>query len=628
MDRLSPDAPVILGSYRLLSLLGKGGMGRVYLARPDNCGPDTAPVAVKLIRADLTDPADKQSFRRRFSREVAAARKVNGEWTARVLDADTSADVPWVATEYVRGPSLRAVVAGDFGALPSASVLVLADRLALALRAIHQAGLIHRDLKPSNILLTVDGPRVIDFGIAHSMDASLESTLTRTGSLIGTPEFMSPEQVRGERVTPASDIFSLGSVIAYAATGHSPFRGEESQVHALMFRIAYEDPDLTELPESIEELVRACLAKDPTDRPTVPEILAHTRHAPAGAWLPDVLLTRLDRVAARPLLRPPMSLASPPETSEPADTCDEPEFLDFPDPFPEPSEALDPAARHDPLNAPESGIKPPAVRHQPLPRRTVVGRRLVAVAVAVAGALSTALGVWVATPAVGMFMEGGDADGADQVSEDPPEGVSLSGAEILDRGGAWSMGVYELGGQKPYVLSIDLADARRPRYIAATSHAVCSGRFGGIDVTKTALLLSRPTQQPILPKDLSADRCPRVLDLHLSAEAKNQDTLTWKRWGITPFSLGRVSSPGTPIPARFLGTRKKSEGWTVTVHHGTVGSIAVSGIRDAEGRHCVMSAVVMNTTAEFLRASPAQLDPKRSDAGCEVPRSAGFEYIS
>ncbi|MFF9034626.1 serine/threonine-protein kinase [Streptomyces sp. NPDC014892] len=625
MDRLNPDDPAILGSYRLLSLLGRGGMGRVYLARKENGGPDTTPVAVKLVRADLTDPADMRSFRRRFSREVAAARRVAGEWTARVLDADTTADVPWVATEYVPGPSLRAVVRGDFGPLPSASTLVLANRLALALRAIHHAGLIHRDLKPSNILLTVDGPRVIDFGIAHSVDASLESTITRTGSLVGTPEFMSPEQVRGERVTSASDVFSLGSVIGYAATGHSPFRGEESQVHALMFRIAYEEPDLSDLPESIEDVVRACLSKDPADRPTIGEILARTRHAPIGAWLPAELLMRLDRVAARPLPASPVLYESAPGTLGVTEVYGEPEFLDFPEPFPDAPESPAPAVRRDPLDAPEAGIEPPMVRRQPLTRQTVVRRRLVSLTAAVAGVLSTTLGIWVATPAVGMLWDGSVADGAEPGSPDPTLGSTMSGRAILVRGGAWRMAVHDLGGQKPFLLSIDLEDARHPRYIAATSHAVCTGTFSDIDATGTALLLSRPTKKVLLPEALSADRCPRVMDLHLSAEGSEPDTLTWKQWGTTPFSLSRAARPGTPIPDRFLGTHKV-EGWTVTLDRGKVGSVAVSGTRDAEGRRCVMSAVVLDAS-EFLLASPAQLDPIRSDPGCEAPRHSLVERI-
>ncbi|MGW0884351.1 serine/threonine-protein kinase [Streptomyces sp. NPDC002671] len=380
MQLLAPDDPARIGPYRLLSRLGAGGMGRVCLAREADAGPGATTVAVKLIR---TDPdAGQEEFRRRFTREAAAARRVSGVWTARVLDADTDAEQPWVATEYVPGPTLRAVVRGDFGPLPSASAHVLAHRLAQALDAIHRAGLVHRDLKPSNILLTVDGPRVIDFGVAHALDATADSTLTRTGTLVGTPEFMSPEQVRGARVTPAGDVFSLGSVLTYAATGRSPFQGTgEGGVHALLFRIAYEEPDLTGVPEVIADLVRRCLEKHPDDRPTVPELIDLTRRAPAGAWLPASLLARLDRVAAEPLPETPRREAPAPEALV------LPDFPDFPE---EPAVA---EHRRDPLDAPEAGIAPPhVVPTPPLPRVARIGRRAAGALLPVIAVLSVVAG--------------------------------------------------------------------------------------------------------------------------------------------------------------------------------------------------------------------------------------------
>ncbi|MFF8833595.1 protein kinase [Streptomyces sp. NPDC015131] len=294
MRSISAEDPDWIGPYRLLGLLGEGGMGRVYLARSE--GGRT--VAVKLVLRRLARDGE---FRRRFAQEVAAARRVGGRWTAPVLDADTEAEVPWVATGYIPGPSLSEVVGEDHGPLPAASVRALASGLSQALGAIHEAGLVHRDLKPSNVLVTVDGPRVIDFGIARALDATAAGDVrTGTGALVGSPGFMSPEQVRGERVTAASDVFCLGAVLAYAATGRMPFGGAESGVHGLLYRIVTEEPDLEGVPPSLAGLVRACLIKDPAGRPSVAELIEATRDAePAGAWLPGALLAQLGRRAAR-----------------------------------------------------------------------------------------------------------------------------------------------------------------------------------------------------------------------------------------------------------------------------------------------------------------------------------------
>lgn len=291
MEDLGAGDPSHIGAFRLLGRLGAGGMGRVYLAR--SVGGRT--VAVKLVQ---TRYAGEPEFRRRFAREVAAARRVGGEWTAHVLDADVEAEIPWVATAYVAGPSLQDVVARDFGPLPEHSLLVLANRLALALAAIHGAGLVHRDLKPSNILLAVDGPRVIDFGISRALDVLTEgSALTGTGMVIGSPGFMSPEQVRGERVSAASDVFCLGSVLAFAATGRAPFGGladGHGHAAALMYRIAHAEPDLAGVPASQLPLVRACLRKDPAGRPTPDEVARQTAgEVPAHGWLPPQLLAQL-----------------------------------------------------------------------------------------------------------------------------------------------------------------------------------------------------------------------------------------------------------------------------------------------------------------------------------------------
>ncbi|MGW1297138.1 serine/threonine-protein kinase [Streptomyces sp. NPDC002533] len=302
MDKLGPDDPHRIGAYRLLGRLGEGGMGQVFLARSDR----GRTVALKLVRREL---AEQPEFRARFRQEVHAAHRVGGAWTAPVLDSDTEAPVPWVATGYVAGPSLHRVVSGRpgapvtasgaYGPLPARSVRFLGSGLAHALQHIHGAGLIHRDLKPSNVLMTIDGPRVIDFGIARALESVADGDLTRTGVLVGSPGFMAPEQVRGERVTTACDVFCLGSVLAYAASGRLPFGTADSGgVHSLMFRIAQEDPDLTGVPAELAGVVRDCLAKDPAARPGTDEILAHLGEADADEpWLPAALLAQLGRQA-------------------------------------------------------------------------------------------------------------------------------------------------------------------------------------------------------------------------------------------------------------------------------------------------------------------------------------------
>lgn len=293
MNPLTSQDPARIGPYRLIARLGEGGMGLVYLGRSEA----GRTVAVKVVQAEY---AGNQEFRRRFAREVAAARRVGGHWTAEVLDADPEAAVPWVATRYIPGPDLSTVVAKDFGPLPEHSVRTLANRLALALQAVHEAGLIHRDLKPSNVLVTVDGPRVIDFGIARAMDSLAGDSLhTRTGLLIGSPGFMSPEQVRGLELTPASDVFCLGAVLVHAATGRLLFGAADTGLPAHLFRIAEDEPDLSGVPASLVDLVRACLEKDPAKRPTPQEVAARTAQDSAAEWLPGAVLAQLGRHAAQ-----------------------------------------------------------------------------------------------------------------------------------------------------------------------------------------------------------------------------------------------------------------------------------------------------------------------------------------
>jgi serine/threonine protein kinase len=297
MQELAPGDPELIGPYRLRGRLGAGGMGRVYLG----LSPGGRSVAVKVIRADLAQDAE---FRARFRREVAVARTVSGLFTAPVIDADVDGPVPWLATAYVSGPSLADAVS-QHGPLPAASVLALARGLAEALSAIHAAGVVHRDLKPANVLLAEDGPRVIDFGISRAVEASV---LTHTGLVVGSPGFMSPEQAEGREVGPPSDIFSLGAVLAFAATGQGPFGSGSTP--ALVYRVVHSGPQLDLMPAEVRSLAERCLAKDPALRPTAADLLAAAAY-PAAGWLPEPV-TRAQ--AAVPLT---MTTATPPGVPAP-----------------------------------------------------------------------------------------------------------------------------------------------------------------------------------------------------------------------------------------------------------------------------------------------------------------------
>ncbi|WP_457464657.1 serine/threonine-protein kinase [Streptomyces sp. TE5632] len=361
--------PGRIGAYRLLARLGAGGMGYVYLARSDR----GRTVAVKLVREEL---AQQEEFRARFRQEVQAARQVGGAWTAPVLDADTEAPVPWVATGYVAGPSLQQVVGQDHGALPERSVRILAAGLAHALKDIHAAGIVHRDLKPSNVLVTIDGPRVIDFGIARAMETVTDGGLTRTGALVGSPGFMAPEQVRGDRITSACDVFCLGSVLAYAATGELPFGTANSGVHALMFRIAQEEPDLGRVPEGLADLVKDCLKKDPAQRPTLDRILERTGAEDTVVdgrsrepWLPSALVAQLGRHAVRLLdtedpETPPSAAAAAGAAGQPAPAM--PPAPPAPPALPAPDGSA-PAATPEHAPAPDGSAPPEPPPHAPAP---------------------------------------------------------------------------------------------------------------------------------------------------------------------------------------------------------------------------------------------------------------------
>src|SRR6266702_1416817 len=285
---LQPDDPREIGPYRLLGQLGRGGMGQVFLGM----SAGGRPIAVKVIRTEL---ASDPEFRARFRREVAAAQKVSGLFTAFVVDADLDGPMPWLATAYVAGPSLTEAVRGH-GPLPVRSMLALAAGLAEGLGAIHAAGVVHRDLKPSNVLLAEDGPRVIDFGISEAAEAS---AVAGANVLIGSPGYMSPEQVMGADIGPASDVFSLGSVLTFAATGHGPFGAGPNA--ALMYRLVNSPAELGDVPGELRSLVGSCLAKHPGDRPTARELLAEVGALqPAPGWLAESIMSSFIQDPPRP----------------------------------------------------------------------------------------------------------------------------------------------------------------------------------------------------------------------------------------------------------------------------------------------------------------------------------------
>src|SRR6204780_5462199 len=275
---LQPGDPREIGPYRMLGRLGTGGMGQVFLGM----SAGGRPIAVKVIPEEL---ADDPQFRSRFRREVAAARMVSGLFTALVVDADLDGAVPWLASPYVPGPSVTDAVR-QHGPFPARTLLALAAGLAESLSAIHAAGVVHRDLKPSNVLLAEDGPRVIDFGISEAAETS---GLTGADMVIGSPGFMSPEQVLGLDIGPASDMFSLGAVLAFAGTGQGPF-GSGSNA-ALVYRLVNSPASLARLPFELRPLVGGCLAKHPSDRPTADELLAVVGAIqPARGWLSESII--------------------------------------------------------------------------------------------------------------------------------------------------------------------------------------------------------------------------------------------------------------------------------------------------------------------------------------------------
>ncbi|MFI1105526.1 serine/threonine-protein kinase [Streptomyces melanogenes] len=590
MEDLAAGDPSHIGPFRLLGRLGAGGMGRVYLAR--SAGGRT--VAVKLVREPY---AHRSEFRARFAREVAAARRVGGEWTAHVLDADVDAEIPWVATAYVAGPSLQDVVGRDFGPLPEPSLLVLANRLALALEAVHGAGLVHRDLKPSNVLLAVDGPRLIDFGITRALDVMEETALTGTGIVLGSPGFMSPEQLRGERVTEASDVFCLGAVLAYAATGRTPFEMPDGGLGlaGLMFRVAYEEPVLAGVPAALLPLVRDCLHKDPDRRPA-PRLIAVRTAAdlPDHGWLPAGLLAQLARHSAQ-LLDADIPRAA---VRAPAYRPPVPENVNL---------------RND---APPLGstAREPMARPGPAPRRR---RRRIALA-ALGAVLLAALG-W----AVKLALGGG--------SGDSPEGKnspSPSASTPFSFDGVWE-GTMENGYRVRLVVAEE-GSGDKSGITLLDDHRMCGGLMTVASRTpgKVELTSANTQEKEIDAYGEKAKACPVLPPQTLQPGMDGY--LAWSAGSDYIAPLTHTADDTSAVPAQYLGTWKAKvptadSTYTATFTQGRIGRRLARLERVTSGRTCVWTALLVKANSHQLTLAPYEPISTGTGAGC----SNGYvhEYV-
>ncbi|MFJ5077427.1 serine/threonine-protein kinase [Streptomyces sp. NPDC088553] len=609
MEPLNAEDPVSIGPFRLLGRLGVGGMGRVFLAR--SAGGRT--VAVKIVHAEL---AAQEEFRRRFAREVASLERVGGTGTAPVLGSDTSADAPWVAIGYVPGPSLRNVVGDEFGPLPPATVKALASGLARALVHIHAAGLVHRDLKPSNVLLTVDGPRIIDFGIARAVDTVADGgDLTTTGAVVGSPGFMSPEQVRGDRLTPASDIFCLGSVLAYAATGRSPFGTADSGVHATMFRIAHDEPDLTDLAPELSGVIRACLAKDPAARPSAAEI-AETLPIP-DPWLPADVLARLGRHAARLLEAETESATGTGSgaAGHGGGTGAGARGVVRADGDPTPPTPLPSTAATAP--------QPQAGR----PRRTGLVAGLAALAVTAAATLTYTF--W-PDPDTGMDDQKNRAPSATGNVAARPAGIVP--AAFL---GAWE-GVVQGSQDHPretarFEISQGAAGSKNAVYVQVAENRLCMGRSRLVSADEDKVVFGESDVTTSVP----AQRC--VPAAHQTLTLRSPDVLEWTS-GTAKATFRKAPTGTEVVPARFLGrwTRipapeiygENDDRYTsqVTITQGPVGAPVVSvldgyprtvdGVLMDEDWSCGTTAVLAGV-GNLLIIGPATRDTNAWDRECQ-----------
>ncbi len=591
---LTAGDPEWIGDYRLLSRLGSGGMGRVYLARSE--GGRT--VAVKLVKTEL---AAEEEFRDRFRAEVAAARRVGGHWTAPVLDADTEADVPWVATGYIAGPALSEVVGGSYGRsgtygpLPEYSLRRLAYGLSCALLDIHGVGLVHRDLKPSNVLLTIDGPRVIDFGIARALDAVGDQTQTRTGTVVGSPSFMSPEQVQGHRVGPASDVFCVGSVLAYAATGRMPFGSVASGVHAVMFRIAQEEPDLGDIPDGVRELI----ARLPGQGPGGPARAGGDRlpARPGEQWRGGVPLAagRADR-APGPARRTPAGHRHPARRVPAA-----------------PSHGR-PAAgrdRDDPLGGAAGRRRRPPQAAPADPRQAPPARRrwLPLLATAVTAAAATAVAVPLLT---------GGAGPDDRPSDIPSRYV-----------GTWTGAVQRdgtpTGQQRRFVISHGKVGEVVANSTSLGASYECRSDAKLVAATagdgRPGLRLDTKVVKSVPPGRCSA------LGEH-TLRPGGAGTLTWAAAGRTA-TLRRTAPAAEQVPAAFLGTwqRPNADGFgtqRLTIKRAPVGSPVLTTVVVGRGGRCTAHADLYSADGK-LTVGPSVID--RAAPGC-APSSTSVLQVN
>ncbi|MFF3653238.1 serine/threonine-protein kinase [Streptomyces sp. NPDC002181] len=361
MERLKAGDPAAVGPYRITARLGAGGMGQVYLGESRS----GRRVAVKVVRPEI---ASDPGFRARFRREVEAAKAVGGFWTATVVDADPEAETPWVASDYIPAPNLAERVR-EGGPLAEDAVWRLGAGMAEALHSVHRAGLVHRDLKPANVLLTENGPRLIDFGIAKALNGA--TMLTRTGVAIGTAGFMSPEQAQGGRVGTASDIFSLGTVLCFAVSGSMPF-GEGSAAQ-LLYRVVHETPSLELVPEGLREVLDGCLEKRAELRPSAEEVL--------------FALSAGGAVTVAPPAPPDAPFASPAPPVPPPP----------PAPAPAPEPVAEPVAVVPPVVPPVADAVPGRPAVKPAPAGPVEVRYTMGhMRVAFAAVLAAAVPLWVA----------------------------------------------------------------------------------------------------------------------------------------------------------------------------------------------------------------------------------------
>ncbi|MGY4394567.1 serine/threonine-protein kinase [Streptomyces virginiae] len=430
MESLRPGDPSEIGGYRLLARLGSGGMGEVFLARTAS----GRALALKTVHRELSRDAD---FAERFDREIRTSDRVRSPWTVSVVDfSPPGASPQWLATEYVPAPSLADWVHG-WGPLEAPAVRRLGQELSAALVSVRAADVVHRDIKPANVLLGAERPFLIDFGIARTVH---DPRHTRTGTVIGTPGFLAPEQATGTIAGAAADVFSLAAVLVYAATGRSPFlgQGEELDLPALLYRIVHDEPRLEGVPEPLRALLQDCLAKDPRQRPDPQEIAARLGDGPEQAWrstAPQSLVAETDRRATElhRLLTLPNTTGT--DHSAPPAPTHAPVPLPPPPPLPLPSAGAGMPA----------GAATPAYSPAPAPRRgsgraVLRSRTAGAAAGAAAVAAAVALALWLP----GALQGGnGDGDGGDggrgtPAPSTPAQSTGAVGALPATWAGTWT----------------------------------------------------------------------------------------------------------------------------------------------------------------------------------------------